>query len=276
MCQLNEVKDPNYLPHLTWPEVKALLETTDTVILPFGSIEQHGPALPEGTDTLGVIAVSRAAARASGTLCAPVLFPALSAHHMQFPGTITLSEDTFCRVVLESAASLARHGFRRILLANGHGGNEATLAYLAHRITRETDAAAQLFGIGELRKIYLTAHIDKLDIHAGIGETSSMLYQQPDLVRRDDIEQPRMTLDGWREALLTKVRDDPSLLRYVTLKLPATHLVSSNGCITYGDPAQGTAERGKELFDAYVAAMVAFIKGWQSATSKPVQQGAAR
>lgn len=276
MCQLNETKDPYYLPHLTWPEVKALLETTDTVILPFGSIEQHGPALPEGTDTLGVIAVSRAAARLCGALCAPILFPALSAHHMHFPGTITLSEDTFCRVVMESAASLARHGFRRILLANGHGGNEATLAYLAYRITKETDAAAQLFGIGELRKIYLTAHIDKLDIHAGIGETSSMLYQQPNLVRRDHIERPTMTLDRWREELLTKVRDDPGLLRYVTLKLPATHLASSNGCITYGDPAQGTPERGQELFDAYVAAMVGFISAWQSSTGTPAAEGAAR
>ncbi len=100
MVHLNEAKDPHYLPHLTWPEVAGLLRTTDTAILPFGAIEQHGPALPMGTDTLGVIAVSRAAARETGALCAPILFPALSAHHMHFPGTITLSEETFCRVVM--------------------------------------------------------------------------------------------------------------------------------------------------------------------------------
>lgn len=267
MCDLHETKDPYYLPHLTSPEVGELLKTTDTVILPFGAIEQHGPALPMGTDTLGVIAVSRAAARRAKVLCAPILFPALSAHHMHFPGTITLSEETFSRVVMEAAGSLAAHGVRRILLANGHGGNEATLTYLAYRITRETPASAMVFGIAELRKIYLTANIDKLDIHAGIGETSSMLYQQPELVRREKVARPRMTLDPWRERLLAQVRSDPSLLRYVTLKLPPVHEISSNGCITYGDPAAGTVERGKELFDAYVEATVAFIKAWQAATT---------
>jgi len=267
MCDRNETRDPYYLPHLTSPEVDALLRTTDTVILPFGAIEQHGPALPMGTDTLGVIAVSREAARRSRVLCAPILFPALSAHHMRFPGTITLSEDTFSRVVMDAATSLATHGFRRILLANGHGGNEATLTYLAYRITREMPASAMVFGIAELRKIYLTANIDKLDIHAGIGETSSMLYQQPELVHADRLERPRMTLDAWRERLLTQVRSDPALLRYVTLKLPPVHEISSNGCITYGDPADGTAARGKELFDAFVEAMAAFIRAWQTATT---------
>ena len=75
MCDRNETKDAYYLPHLTWPEVEGLRQRTDTTILPFGAIEQHGPALPIGTDTLGVIAVSRAAAREAQVLCAPVLFP---------------------------------------------------------------------------------------------------------------------------------------------------------------------------------------------------------
>ena len=170
-------------------------------------------------------------------------------------------------IVMDAASSLARHGFRRILLSNGHGGNEATLTYTAYRITKETPAQAVVFGIAELRKIYLTAEIDKLDIHAGIGETSSMLYQQPELVRRGHIQRPVMTLDPWRERLLAKVRQDPGLLRYVTLKLPAVHEISSNGCITYGDPARGSPERGKELFEAFVAALAAFIRAWESATT---------
>jgi creatinine amidohydrolase len=267
MAQLNEAKDPYYLPHLTWPEVRERLRTSTTAIVPFGALEQHGPALPLGTDTLGAVAVARAAAREVGALVVPVLFPGLSSHHMGFPGTITLSEETFSRVVMETAASLAHHGVRRIVLSNGHGGNEATLTYLAYRITRETTASAMVFGIAELRKIYLTAEIDKLDIHAGIGETSSMLYQQPTLVRREHVQQPQMTLDPWRERLLAQVRQDPALLRYITLKLPEVHRISSNGCITYGDPARGTAERGRELFEAFVAALAAFIRTWETATS---------
>ncbi len=258
MVHLQEPKDPYYLPHLTWPEVKEHLTRSTTAILPFGALEQHGPALPLGTDTFGVIAVARAAARETGALVAPVLFPGLSAHHLGFPGTITLTEETFSRVVMEAASSLAHHGFRRILLSNGHGGNEATLAYVAYRITRETSASAMLFGIAELRK---------LDIHAGIGETSSMLYQQPALVRPEHIQQPVMTLDPSRERLLAQVRGDTSLLRFITLKLPEVHTISSNGCITYGDPARGSAERGKELFAGFVAAMTAFIRAWEAATA---------
>jgi creatinine amidohydrolase len=267
LVTLQEPKDPHYLPHLTWPEVKAHLAGSTTIIVPFGALEQHGPALPLGTDTLGVIAVARAAARETGALCAPVAFPGLSSHHMAFPGTITFSEETFMRVVMDAAASLAQHGFRRILLSNGHGGNEATLTYAAYRITRETPASALVFGIAELRRIYLTAEIDKLDIHAGIGETSSMLYQQPHLVSREQIQKPTMTLEAWRLRLLAQVREDPALLRYITLKLPAVHEISSNGCITYGDPALGSVERGRELFDAYVAAMAAFIRAWEQATT---------
>jgi creatinine amidohydrolase len=267
MVTPGEPKDPYYLPHLTWPEVAAHLRRSTTAILPFGALEQHGPALPLGTDTLGVVAVARAAARETGALVVPVLFPGLSAHHMGFPGTVTLGEETFMRVVMDVAASLAQHGFRRLVLSNGHGGNEATLGYLAYRITRETPAAAMLFGIAELRKIYLTAEIDNLDIHAGIGETSSMLYQQPALVRREAIERPAMRLEPWRERLLARVREDPSLLRYATLGLPPVHECSSNGCITYGDPARASAERGKELFDAFVAALAAFVRTWEQATT---------
>src|SRR3990172_1121260 len=246
MVHLNESKDPYYLPHLTWPEVKEHLARSTTAILPFGALEQHGLALPLGTDTFGVIAVARAAARETGALVAPVLFPGLSLHHMGFPGTVTLSEDTFSRVVMEAASSLA---------------------YLAYRVTKETAASAMLFGIAELRKIYLTAEIDKLDIHAGIGETSSMLYQQPDLVRRERIQKPVMTLDPWRGRLPAQGRGDPALLRFVTLKLPEVHTISSNGCITYGDPARGSSERGKELFDAFVAALAAFIPVCEAATT---------
>jgi creatinine amidohydrolase len=150
MPQLREPKDEHYLPHLTWPEVRAHLARSTTVILPFGALEQHGPALPLGTDTFGAIAVARAAARESGALCAPTVFPGLSAHHMTFPGTITFSEETFSGVVMDTASSLARHGFRRFVLANHHDGNEATLSYPAYRITKETPASALVFGIAEL------------------------------------------------------------------------------------------------------------------------------
>jgi creatinine amidohydrolase len=268
-----EPKDPHYLPHLTWPEVKQRLAEHDLVILPFGALEQHGPALPLGTDTIDAVAVAREAARRVKALCAPVLWPGLSAHHMGFPGTITLTEDTFSRVVMEAAACLAQHGARRILLTNGHGGNEATLSYLAHRITQETPAAAMLFGIAEIRKVYLTDdNIDKIDVHAGVAETAVVMYEQPDLVRREQLQQPEVRLAPWRMRLLDRVRSDRSLLRFVLQKLPPLHEASSNGCLTLLDPHTATEEGGRRLFEGFVGEMVAFIKAWEAAT----QDGAGR
>jgi creatinine amidohydrolase len=263
----HEPKDPHYLPHLTWPEVRQRLADNDLVIIPFGALEQHGPALPIGTDTLDAVAVAREAARRVNALCAPVLWPGLSGHHMGFPGTITLTEETFCRVAMEAAGCLAQHGARRILLTNGHGGNEATLGYLAHRITQETAAAAMLFGITEIRKVYLTdENIDKLDVHAGVAETAVVMYEQPELVRREKLEKPVLRLAPWRTRLLDRVRADRGLLRFVMQKLPPLQEMTSNGCLTLLDPAAATEEGGRRLFEGFVGEMVAFIRAWQAAT----------
>ena len=264
----HEAKDPHYLPHLAWPEVRQRLAENDLVIVPFGALEQHGPGLPIGTDTLDAVAVAREAARRVNALCAPVLWPGLSAHHMGFPGTITLTEETFCRVVMEAAGCLAQHGARRILLSNGHGGNEATLNYLAHRITQETPAVAMLFGIAEVRRVYLTdENIDKLDVHAGVAETAVVMYEQPELVRRDQLQKPVVRLAPWRERLLGRVRGERELLRFVLQKLPPLHEVSSNGCLTLLDPAAATEDGGRRLFEGFVGEMVAFIQAWRSATT---------
>ncbi len=89
-----ENKVENYLPHMTWPEVKDLLATTDMVIFPVGSIEQHGLHLPMGTDFLNGLEQAKLIAQRTDVLVAPVLMPGLSPYHMGFPGTMTLSFDT--------------------------------------------------------------------------------------------------------------------------------------------------------------------------------------
>jgi creatinine amidohydrolase len=260
-------KDKNYLPHLTWPEVKEYLNQSDVAIMPIGSIEQHGPALPLGTDSLLAYNVAREAARWANVICVPSTWVGLSAHHMMFAGSLTLSQDTFIKVIVEVASGLAQHGFRKIVLYNGHGGNEVAMSYAADLITNNTPAQALLFGIAELRKIYLKDNAHLLDIHAGIGETSGMLAAYPELVEMERLEKPTMTLEPFRQKLLEQVRQDSSLLRYVTLGLPAVHEISSNGCITIGDPHEASVERGKSNFEEYVKTLVGFIQVWETAAS---------
>src|SRR5512140_1164828 len=111
----HEAKIKNFLPHMTWPEVRDLLTRTDMVLIPVPSIEQHGPQTPTGTDFYAGVEESKLIAQRTDVLVAPILLVGQSPYHMEFPGTITLSSETIERVYFEAAQSLIHHGFRRFL-----------------------------------------------------------------------------------------------------------------------------------------------------------------
>lgn len=123
----------HFLERLTWPEVDdRLQEGVDAVLIPIGSTEQHGRHMPLDTDafiarSLCERAAELGAAQDTSLLIAPTLNITLSWYHMQFPGAVALSTDTFLRVFNEVCASLTHHGFQNLIAVNGHGGNSATL-----------------------------------------------------------------------------------------------------------------------------------------------------
>lgn len=137
------------LERMTWPEAKAALERGVAVVIPVGSTEQHGHHLPLSTDTINVYALARLAAERSGqaVVTPPVAFG--TAHnHMHFPGTITLQLDTLKALLVDVAASLIHHGFHRLLLLNGHGGNISAVGAAAEQI-REAFPQCRLGVIGD-------------------------------------------------------------------------------------------------------------------------------
>lgn len=111
----------------TWLEVEARLRRHTGILLPLGSTEQHGPTGLLGTDSLTAFAVAERVADRLDTLVAPVLPFGVAEHHMAFPGTLTLGPDVFATVVGDTLRALARHGFRQVLIVNGHGGNAPAL-----------------------------------------------------------------------------------------------------------------------------------------------------
>ena len=118
---------------MRWP---AALREQAVVIVPVGSIEQHGEHLPLDVDTAAVWEVAVRTARALDeprVLVTPVMAYGLSPHHMTFPGTITLRFDTLVAVLCDICRSVHQHGFRKILILNGHGGNEALVGAVAQR-----------------------------------------------------------------------------------------------------------------------------------------------
>ena len=127
------------LEEMSWPEVKAALETVKLAIIPVGSTEQHGPNIGESAD----IARARAGALALANRLHPraIVAPAfpfgISSHHMRFPGTITIRVETFVAVLRDVVGSLKEHGIEKFFIINGHGGNIPALGVATWQIRDE-------------------------------------------------------------------------------------------------------------------------------------------
>jgi creatinine amidohydrolase/Fe(II)-dependent formamide hydrolase-like protein len=162
------------------------------VVLPIASIEQHGPHLPVYTDSLIVQEVlDRSLALLPEEFpiwVLPLLAYGKSNEHSAFAGTITLTSETLIRVLKEIGASVARSGFRRLAILNGHGGNTEIIDFVIRDIREQTGllvfalhvylrVATPSAGLTEDEKIY--------GIHAGDVETSILLRCRPELVRRE-------------------------------------------------------------------------------------------
>jgi len=275
-----QAKVHNYLPHMTWPEVEAYLERSDMVILPVGSVEQHGLHLPLGTDYLNGVERAKLIAQRTDVMVAPILLPGQSPYHMDFPGTITLSAETIQRVYVEAAQSLMRHGFKRFLILNAHGGNRAICQFIVDRINQETKgiavdlgSAAGPFLQGPSARGQEPGEPRRFDRHAGVGETSGSLYLTPSLVQLNRAVPAILTLPEHLEAMVPEVlAGDPTVTTVFlaeglkaaeTGKGTSAREMSTTGVWSVRDPKEATVEQGRYEAERFVDAAVRFIERWR-------------
>ena len=258
------------LTEMTWPEVRDVLKETDIVLIPVGSCEQHGLHLPLGTDQIQALEHCKKIAERVGAVVAPVLYVGLSEHHMGFPGTITLTPDTLVQVLFEACKSLSKHGFRKIVLFNNHGGNEAAVNFAAQKANLELDAQVLMIGLDLFyswtSKLRQREYLENLDIHAGFEETGTMLLIAPDMVNLAASRKPEIKLPPAMEMWRRKLKENPGNIKLLSFRIPPTHTLSDTGSITLvGDPKE--AERNLALWRAIeeeiVSSAVGLIEEWK-------------
>lgn len=181
---------------LTWPEINEAVKSEKVVVVPIGSIEQHGAHLPLDVDVVCPVGVAQEAARAvpDKVLVMPAIVHGYTAHVMDFPGTINIHYEHFIKMIMDVGKSLAYHGFKKIILLNGHGSNWPNLDLASRRINLETDAECSAVCWWSLmavdKEFYATWRESKFPggcAHAGELETSMYMYLDEDNVRTDKI-----------------------------------------------------------------------------------------
>lgn len=271
-------KIKNYLPHMSWTEVEDLLTRTDMVLMPVGSLEQHGPHLPIGTDFLNGMERAKLVAQRTDVLVAPILFVGNAPYHLGFPGTVSLPAETIQQVYFEAAKSLMHHGFRRFLILNSHGGNRVISQYIADRINHETEGIAVELGAAaapfrEETESEPSSEEPVFDRHGGVGETSGSLYLIPDLVDLARARTATLTMPEHLQRMVPEVvAGDPTALRVFlaenlkaeeTGKGTSTREVTDTGVWSVRDPEASSVERGRQAAEAFIESAVAFIERWK-------------
>jgi creatinine amidohydrolase len=222
--------------------------TAAMVIVPVASLEQHGPHLPVEVDsrlgeTIALRTARKVVARGEDALVLPVVWTGLSEHHMSFGGTITLDLAGFGAVIEGICRSLIRHGFRRIVLLNAHGGNENALRNLTDELTPKLEAPIVQFTYWHAAAPAIAEILETQTalLHACEAETSMMMGARPDLVAADRIPLAKANRSPDVE---------PGVYRWRTIESR-----SASGVI--GNAEAATAAKGERLFEAISDALAA-------------------
>lgn len=185
---MNDAQRSVWMQDLTWQEVADHLEQDRVAIIPIGSTEQHGPAGVLGVDAYVAITLAEDAAKRTGALCTPPVWFGDSCHHGAFPGTLSIRPQTLSLLVTDICRSLARHGFDKLILINGHKGSNLPALTTAVRELHETELPEVMFAVADplhLARSAAPTIKEAREHHAGELELSQVHYRVPGSVRMD-------------------------------------------------------------------------------------------
>jgi creatinine amidohydrolase len=241
----------------TWPDVERYLATSQAIIIPIGSTEQHGPNGLIGTDALCAEAVAKGVGEKAQALVAPTISVGMAQHHLGFPGSMTLMPSTLIAVIKDWVFSLSRHGFRRFYFVNGHGGNIATV----QAAFSEIYAVSSLDGAGN--RASLQCRLRNWWQADGISSLSRELYGSSEGSHATPSE-VSMTWHLFPEAA-RPMRLDPEVAPSGEFADAADYRRRFPDGRIGSNPGLATAEAGKRLLDLAVVGLTADYQRWTAA-----------
>lgn len=248
------------LEEMTREEARQAFEQGAMVELPTGSIEQHGPHLPLMTDSHVVTYVARTAgervAQRVPLVVAPTVHYGVSHHHLPFAGTMSVTSRMYVDTVKELVRCLYRHGVRKVVLLNGHGGNQHPNGVIAHSLVHEEgldmavgSASYWTIAAQALEQAGAREVAPSFPGHAGGFETSLMLALRPDLVQLDQRQPPKAELTSAAHA--------------------EEHGAFARAGGTSDDASRANQLAGKELLEATVGAVADYLVQFYERTRRP-------
>ena len=243
-----------FLGEMTSPEVEAFLGEHQTVIVPTGSTEQHGPHGPLLTDVLVPVEVARRVAPEVGAVVAPSINYGLSYPHVGFTGVVHLRVPTFMALVEDVCVSLAAIGFRRIVFLNGHYDNTYAIAYACANAADRLPAGTRAFPInywdGMTAEQAGEFFGPTTGLHANRGETSAVLAINPDLV---DMERANAEMPPFPEV----ASPAPVHTAFFFSAPGSVHRATHSG--TWGDAREASVEYGQRYLDVVTEATIRML-----------------
>jgi len=251
---------------LTWPELRDAVARQPVVLLPVGSVEDHGPHLPLDTDNFMPTRICRDAAQRipDDALVMPTVSYGFNWHHIDFPGTIGIQWDHFINYMCDITKSVAYHGFKKILIVDGHGSNLPLVDIVARRTIMETDTlcASVIYTnlIVDIAKEIRESPIPGGMAHACELETSMYWHVDPERVQTDKFQKEMAVPPSqfiWHD--LT----NPSPVQMMEWWSTFSH----TGVL--GDPTLASQEKGARLYEVLIDRMVALVQELRSRPIRP-------
>lgn len=259
---MSSVREIYKFDELTWPEVNEAVAIGKIPILPVGSVEQHGPHLPLKVDHLCVTSVATEAARLRPdiSLVLPPVFYGYVHHVMDFPGTVNIHFEHFTQYLVDIGKSLAYHGFKKMVIVNGHGSNAPLVELAARRVILETDASCAFCNWWNLLQIDPSFESKWRESvfpggcsHACELETSMLLHLSPESVRMDKIKSEIAKTNKMGSTFIWGDLFAKSAIGLIEW----TSQYTDTGVI--GEAEKGTAEKGKIVFEEASRQLAAFL-----------------